>query len=159
MSRRRERALPLGVPNAPNKQFMMRQRAKFCKLISQRAESECARENALRGECDSTICEKSAVGVIPSAARELLFMQALSKKADSSGKIRPGNYNLRVFPQTIKPGSERDAGREARRRRARARGNYFRRNRLEISPESERNTSTANAPIMQKAIIIFSGSA
>jgi len=40
-----------------------------------------------------------------------------------------------------------------------ARGNYFRRNRLEISPETERNTSTASAPIMQKAIIILSGRA
>lgn len=38
-------------------------------------------------------------------------------------------------------------------------GNYFRRDRLEISPETERNTSTASAPIIQKAIIIFSGSA
>jgi len=40
-----------------------------------------------------------------------------------------------------------------------ARGNYFRRNRLEISPETERNTSTTSAPIMQKAIIILSGRA
>jgi hypothetical protein len=40
-----------------------------------------------------------------------------------------------------------------------ARGDYFRRNRLEISPETERNTSTASAPIMQKAIIILSGRA
>jgi hypothetical protein len=38
-------------------------------------------------------------------------------------------------------------------------GNYFLRNRFEISPEIERNTSTASAPIMQKVIIIFSGSA
>jgi hypothetical protein len=38
-----------------------------------------------------------------------------------------------------------------------ARRSYFRRNRLEISPETERNTSTASAPIMQKAIIILSG--
>jgi hypothetical protein len=42
MCRRPERALPLGVPNAPNKQVMMRQRAKFCKLISRRIESGCA---------------------------------------------------------------------------------------------------------------------
>jgi hypothetical protein len=40
---------------------------------------------------------------------------------------------------------------------ARARGNYLRRKSSEISPETERNTSTANTPIMQKAIIIFSG--
>jgi hypothetical protein len=40
-----------------------------------------------------------------------------------------------------------------------SRGDYFRRNRLEISPETERNTSTASAPIMQKAIIILSGGA
>ncbi len=40
-----------------------------------------------------------------------------------------------------------------------ARGNYFRRNSSEISPETERNTSTASAPIMPKAIIIFSGCA
>jgi len=39
MSRRPECGLPLGVPNAQNKQFMMRQGEKFCKLISQRAES------------------------------------------------------------------------------------------------------------------------
>jgi hypothetical protein len=39
------------------------------------------------------------------------------------------------------------------------RRNYFRRNRLEISPETERNTSTASAPIMQKASIILSGRA
>jgi hypothetical protein len=43
--------------------------------------------------------------------------------------------------------------------KTRARGNYFRRNRSEISSETERNTSTARTPIMQKAIIIFSGCA
>jgi hypothetical protein len=42
---------------------------------------------------------------------------------------------------------------------ARMQGDYFRRNRFEISPEIERNTSTASAPIMQKAIIMFSGRA
>jgi len=45
MCRRPERALPLGVPNAPNKQLIMRQRGKFCKLISRRVESECAAKN------------------------------------------------------------------------------------------------------------------
>jgi hypothetical protein len=44
-------------------------------------------------------------------------------------------------------------------RKKSARGDYFRRKRLEISPETERNTSTASAPIMQKAIIILSGRA
>jgi hypothetical protein len=39
---------------------------------------------------------------------------------------------------------------------ARARGNHLRRNRSEISLETERNTNTASAPIMPKAIIIFS---
>jgi len=40
-----------------------------------------------------------------------------------------------------------------------ARGNYFRRKRSEISPDIERNTSTASAPIMQNAIIIQSPTA
>jgi hypothetical protein len=40
-------------------------------------------------------------------------------------------------------------------RRACARGNYLRRNSSEISLETERNTSTASAPIMPKAIINF----
>jgi hypothetical protein len=53
MSRRPERALPLGVRSAQNKQFMMRQREKFCKLISQRADGECGMKNALSGERDS----------------------------------------------------------------------------------------------------------
>src|ERR1700730_12037281 len=109
MFRRPERAVPLGLPNAQNKQFMMRQREKFCKLISQRAESECG-------------------------------------------------WRTRLAAAAIQYGKPNRGGREAWRRR-RARGNYFRRDRLEISPETERNTSTASAPIMQKAIIIFSGSA
>jgi hypothetical protein len=90
MCRRPERALPLGVPNAQNKQFMMRQPEKFCKLISHRAESECDRKNLLSGESDSTLCGKSAVGVIPSAARDLLFMQMLSKKQIPRAKFALG---------------------------------------------------------------------
>lgn len=47
-------------------------------------------------------------------------------------------------------------GKESEAVRARPRGTYLRRNRPEISSEIERNTSTASAPIMPKAIIIFS---
>jgi hypothetical protein len=43
--------------------------------------------------------------------------------------------------------------------RMRTQGDYFRRNSSEMSLETERNTSTASAPIMPKAIIIFSGRA
>jgi hypothetical protein len=43
------------------------------------------------------------------------------------------------------------------RARGHARECYLRRNSSEISLETERNTSTARAPIMPKAIIIFSG--
>ena len=43
--------------------------------------------------------------------------------------------------------------------RARPRGYHLRRNSSEISLEMERNTSTASAAIMPKAIIIFSGCA
>jgi hypothetical protein len=110
MSRRPERALPLGVRSAQNKQFMMRQREKFCKLISQRADGECGMKNALSGERDSI------------------------RKAETRREKRGGEG-------------------------VRARGDYFRRDRFEISSETDRNTSTASAPIMQKAIIIFSDSA
>ena len=100
------------------------------------------------------------MGVIPSAASDLLFMRMLTKKVGSSGKTRPRNDNLRVFPRTLKPESGTAEGMDEHwRKRARSAGNYFRRDRLEISPETETNTSTASAPIMQKAIIIFSGSA
>jgi hypothetical protein len=40
-------------------------------------------------------------------------------------------------------------------RPAYARGNYLRRKSSEMSPETERNTSTASAPIIPKAIIII----
>ena len=48
-------------------------------------------------------------------------------------------------------------GKDGTRVHMRVRGNYLRRNSSEISLETERNTSTASAPIMPKAIIIFSG--
>ena len=73
MSRRPERALPLGVPNAQNKQFMMRQRGKFCKLISQRAESECGGKNALSDDSDSTLLEKKARGCHPERSERPAF--------------------------------------------------------------------------------------
>jgi hypothetical protein len=90
---------------------MMRQRAKFCKLISRHA------ENALSGK-------------LGAVARRIQY--------------RMQNGSAREVREIVS---------------ARMQGDYFRRNRFEISPEIERNTSTASAPIMQKAIIMFSGRA
>jgi len=67
---------------------------------------------------------------------------------------------LRSEAREVQYGMQNNYGREAGEIvGAHMHGDYFRRNRFEISPEIERNTSTASAPIMQKAIIVFSGCA
>jgi hypothetical protein len=66
---------------------------------------------------------------------------------------------MRSVTRVFQNGKRKECG-EGRRSNERsamswARGFYFRRKRSEISPEIERNTSTASAPIMQNAIIII----
>jgi hypothetical protein len=66
---------------------------------------------------------------------------------------------MRLVTRVVQNGKGKGCG-KGRRSNARsampcARGNYFRRKRSEISPDIERNTSTASAPIMQNAIIII----
>jgi hypothetical protein len=43
------------------------------------------------------------VGVIPSAARDLLFMQMLGKTQIPLPLLRDRNDNLSAFPQPVKP--------------------------------------------------------
>jgi hypothetical protein len=105
MSRRPERAVPLGVPNAQNKQFMMRQREKFCKLISQRAESECGRKSALSGERDSI---RKAEQLREGEKRQDLHARAEIISFGTGRKFHPkprGILVLRVLPSCRKPSS------------------------------------------------------
>ena len=97
--------------------------------------------------------KRSEQTIYDAATREVLQIEFPSRRNRSLWK-------LGAVTREIHTGCKIKAGRKAREFvGARMHGNYFLRNRFEISPEIERNTSTASAPIMQKAIIIFSGSA
>jgi hypothetical protein len=96
--------------------------------------------------------KRSEQTIYDAATRELLQIDLPAREGDfGSGIVIP---RYRDAAQNVKKIRE---GKNGEGVFARARGNYLRRKSSEISPETERNTSTANTPIMQKAIIIFSG--
>jgi hypothetical protein len=96
--------------------------------------------------------KRSEQTIYDAATRELLQIDFPAHESD----FGLGDYDR--LSVRFNADCEIDVGSEGcpRLARVRARGNYLRRNSSEISFETERNTSTASAPIMPKAIIVFS---
>jgi hypothetical protein len=116
-----------------------------------------ARQMSCSAACPAPRREKRSEQTIYDAATR----KDLQIDFPSRGK-RSRLEKMRSVTHAFQNGKGQNARREDVRTkgaRCRARVNYFRRKRSEISPDIERNTSTASAPIMQNAIINHSPTA